>query len=371
MYLVSILLLLPLYLSHVTASVQSNQPDHSGVYTIEAAPWPEADALFRKDPRWLGGDDAYSVDLGEGRVLWLFADSFIATSLAGVRREARMVRNSVAIQKGYDPTSATIRFYWRAQDGKPASFFRESKGAWYWPGHGIRLGKTLLVFLMEVRRTSKGLGFEVFGWKAVAIRNPNEEPSRWRVRWLNVPRNDFGVIVGSASILRIGEYVYAFGAEEPGIHNVYVVRWHVSRAIRGDLREPEWWTDGADGWTAQSLLSKRPAAVFSGGQTEFTVHYEQRLKRFIQVQTEGFGAADMAVRWANSLTGPWSVVQRFYRPSESGRADAFVYAGKSHPELTGADLVLTYVANSMNFGQLISDTNIYYPRFLRGRIIEK
>jgi len=31
---------------------------------FEAAPWREADLLFRSDPHWAGSDDAYSIDLG-------------------------------------------------------------------------------------------------------------------------------------------------------------------------------------------------------------------------------------------------------------------------------------------------------------------
>lgn len=31
--------------------------------------WPEADKLFHSDPRWLGADGAFSIDLGGGRVV--------------------------------------------------------------------------------------------------------------------------------------------------------------------------------------------------------------------------------------------------------------------------------------------------------------
>ena len=48
-------------------------------------PWPEADSLFRSDPLWLGADAAFSVDLGRGRVLWLFGDSFVASKSAETR----------------------------------------------------------------------------------------------------------------------------------------------------------------------------------------------------------------------------------------------------------------------------------------------
>ena len=39
--------------------------------------WPAADSLFLHDNYWIGGDGAYSIDLGDERVLWLFGDSWI------------------------------------------------------------------------------------------------------------------------------------------------------------------------------------------------------------------------------------------------------------------------------------------------------
>jgi hypothetical protein len=42
-----------------------------------------------------------------------------------------------------------------------------------------------------------------------------------------------------------------------------------------------------------------------------------------------------------------------------------IYAAKAHPELTGSDLVLTYATNSFDFGRHLSDSLLYYPRFVR------
>ena len=317
--------------------------------------WPEADELFRSDPRWLGGDDAYSVDLGDERVLWLFADSWIATTATNVRDEAEMVRNSIAIQKGYDPSSASIRFYWQTVDEEPRSFFPESNGVWYWPGDGIRLENSLLIFLMKIRSSDRGLGFEVFGSTVVLVDNPDEEPDMWNVLQLSPLENDFGVIVGSASVLRMDAYVYAFGSDERSrAHDVYLVRWEADRAKVGDLSITEWWAGEAEGWVDQELLHRKPVPVFSDGQTEFTVHYEPRLDRFLEVQTKGFGPAVLAMRSASGLTGPWSEIQTVYRPPEVTRPNAFIYAGKAHPELIGADLVMTYVVNSFQFEELLA-----------------
>jgi hypothetical protein len=347
-------------------------PTQPQAVTIKATPWLEADALFRKDPKWLGGDDAYSIDLGSGRILWLFADTFIATSPANTRRESLMVRNTLAIQRGYDPSSASIKFYWRMKEGKPASFFAESQKVWYWPGHGIRLDNRLLIFLMKIRSTKRGLGFEAFGWSVVAINNPDHEPSHWRLTWLPAPQNDLQVIVGSASVLRIGDFVYAFSVQESTAkHDVFLVRWPLEKAVEGNLREPFWWCGEKYGWVPQTLAGGKRAVVFSGAQTEFTVHWDFGLNRFLQIQTEGFGAANMAFRSADKLTGQWSSLENFYRPAESDRTGTMIYAGKSHPSLAGSDLVFTYVVNRTDFGDLINDSSVYYPRFLKGRFEQR
>ena len=50
---------------------------------FEAAAWREANQLFHRDPHWLGGDVASTVDLGGERTLWLFGDSWIESDRGG------------------------------------------------------------------------------------------------------------------------------------------------------------------------------------------------------------------------------------------------------------------------------------------------
>ncbi len=81
-------------------------PGSSGCVT-GAERWDEADRLFRNDDRWLGGDGA---NRSRGRqVLWLFGDSFIGRGYSRDRRSAVVVRNTVAVQRGYDPSRASAR----------------------------------------------------------------------------------------------------------------------------------------------------------------------------------------------------------------------------------------------------------------------
>jgi hypothetical protein len=83
------------------------------------------------------------------------------------------------------------------------------------------------------------------------------------------------------------------------------------------------------------------------------------------VQSRPFSGGEIGVRYARELTGPWSAFCIIYHPPEADEKDLLVYAGKAHPEQQGADLVATYVANTLDLGRLARDTNIYFPRFLR------
>ena len=163
-----------------------------------------ADRLFHSDPRWLGGDAAFSVDLGLGRVLWLFGDSFVGSKSGQTRRQSQMARNTVAIQTGYDPSTASIKFYWKAQGS--GSFFADEGQNWFWPSHGVRIGERLLLFYNIVKPSSTPgpFGFAEDNWSAFLITNPSDEPLRCDIRKLDVRRNPWHILVGIA-VVREGD----------------------------------------------------------------------------------------------------------------------------------------------------------------------
>ena len=165
---------------------------------IAAMPWPEADSLFRGDKCWLGGDGAYSIDLGKNRILWLFGDSFIDSSRSGDRKNAVVIRNSLAIQQGYDPTTAGMAFYWGVLKQEEGAYFTSKDDSWFWPGGGVLAGDTLIIFLMRIEDADNELGFEAAGWAVVCISNPDSSPKEWDIAWPEAPKNDLDIIIGSA-----------------------------------------------------------------------------------------------------------------------------------------------------------------------------
>ena len=222
----------------------------------------------------------------------------------------------------------------------------------------------MILFLMRVRSIPSGLGFEVYDWDAVLVRNPEAEPDAWDMIWLDSPANDLQVIVGSASVLAEGDFVYAYSSKEPSGGDVYLVRWPLQSIYEGDLKDMEWWNESGV-WTVAGTQDHRPTPVLRDAGTEFTVHRDPGTGQYLQVQCTGFGPAVLTLRQAPHLTGPWSMGRMLYRPPEYNKPRIMIYQGKAHPHLTGAELVLTYSTNSFDFQNLIDDDAIYYPRFVR------
>lgn len=338
-----------------------------------AEPWPAGDRLFHQDPRWLGADAAYSVDMGDGRVLWLFGDSFVSPHPAKTRVGSSMPRNTIAIETGYDPSRAMMHFYWREHDGNASSFFAEEHDDWLWPLDGICSDHRLLLFFNVIRadHSPGSLGFRGLHSIAFLVMNANEAPLAWRLRKMVLPNNRWNITLGVA-VLREQKYLYIYGFDEPR-HDIYLARTSASQAMAGDLSGMEWWLarEGQHGeWIRESDRSLQPTPVFRNGATELSIHWDRNMQRYVEIQSVGFGASEIAARSAGHLQGPWSPLQVIYRPPESNDPHPFVYAAKAHPELRGDGLLITYAANGSE-QRLATDMSIYFPRFVRAHLGSK
>jgi hypothetical protein len=321
------------------------------------------------------------VDLREGRVLWLFGDSFIDPSRDGSRTNGpnQFIRNSVALQTAandatrYELSRSELRFFTGPdRSGSATSFFAETAdGDWYWPLAGIRLSDgPLLLFRMRVAKVSTGFGFKVTGWDALAIDQPDEAPTAWRPRIVADQSKNAERLLG-ASVMQHGDYLYVYAAKNADDdHTVYLARFALT-ALRGlsadALSDPEWYT--AQGYRRQSAGAV-PAPVLAGGQIELSVHFQPQLQQFIEVQTRGLFTSDpqtgIVLRTSSTPEGPWSEPRTIFRPSAPDRTDPtklLTYAAKAHPEQRGADLVLTYMQNDVS--SPTPNDAVYYPEVLR------
>ena len=297
-------------------------------------------------------------------MLWLFGDSFINTKGSRSRRDAELVRNSLAIQTGRDPLTAVMKFYWKEASGKPASFFSEDGQEWFWPGSGTLLKESLIIFLVRVRTARTELGFSPSGWKAVLVSNPARQPDRWSVRSLACPATG-DVLVGSSSVMVMGSYLYAFGTGTSD-QSAYLLRWPLKDACRGELSKPQWWMGSISGWVYPGPEAPKPVPVFPGAQMEFSAGYQPRTSCFLQVQTLSLMEPCLAVRTSKSIRGPWTGARCIFDPEEKASPELLIYAGKAHSVFSSVDIAFTYAVNTMNQDRILDDMSIYYPVVLKG-----
>jgi hypothetical protein len=364
-----------LLLSPVLYSLLATAPSGclAADWTIHGESWPEANRLFRHDSRWRGADAANSIDLGDHRVLWTFGDSFVDTHQDPSQRHrktAKFIRNSIAIQVGYDPTCAKFQPCWQEkQDGTPSAFFRSEGDVYYWPGGGLMLDQKLLLFLMRIRNSDARLGFSVVGWGAVLVANPQDSPRNWKMNYLATPQNSLGVMVGSGSSIRVGEWIYSYGSDNSTRHKLFLTRIPVADVLAGDFSTLQWWAGVDADWRKQTQINARPPPpIVDDGQTEFTVHYEPKLKSFLLTQFVSFPRSPIAVRYAPKITGPWSTMQTAFIPEEvvgTSCKDTMIYAAKAHPEQEAEGLAVTYCTNKFHLATVRADESSYYPRFTR------
>jgi hypothetical protein len=357
-------------------AAESTRPETISA-AVSARAWPEADSLFRKEPAWLGGDIASSVDLGGDRTLWLFGDSFIATSDSMIRTEAAVVHNTVARQTGRDPSSATIDFFWRRGRSGPRAFIRDEGDAWFWPLHGVRLGDSLTLFYrrMAPQRDAPAGSSAAVGWIALRVSGLDAALNEWEPEAVGTFESGFPVVVGVSVLVHEG-HVYAYAVEDPGDHDAYLVRWTEEAFTLGNLAAAQWWNGPDAGWVDPTALTGPPAPVFTGAQTEFSVSWSADVGGFVEVQ-DGLGTpTSMAARFSPTPEGPWSELKDVFRPPESDQPGLLVYGAKAHAELTGAHLLATYLADSQDFTTSLIDSSMRYPRFVRltfgsaGRVAE-
>ena len=84
----------------------------------------------------------------------------------------------------------------------------------------------------------------------------------------------------------------------------------------------------------------------------------------MQIQSFGFGHAELGYRLAAQPQGPWSEPVIFYKPVYVDEQE-FMYSARAHPEQTKEGVLITYNINNFDFGKLVHNEEIYFPRLIK------
>jgi hypothetical protein len=318
----------------------------------------------------------YSVPLSDSKILWLFGDTWWGEVRSNVHTNATIVNNTIAIQSGRLPQDASMVFYsGRTLDGGAAAFIRPADGrGWLWIYHGILLRDTLFLFMVQIERTAAppGAGFRIIGTWLARVANPRESPPDWRITQQRIPWGDFSseVTLFGSWIIKQEGWIYIYGTTEDvvdGFHHKYMV---LARAPESALDQFEQWQFYAgDRWLTDFTKAER---LCSGVANEYSVSYLQDTGSYVAVYSAGDSTDKIVARHAPNPWGPWKDPLVLYRCPEAGRRKNIIcYAGKGHPGISVApdELIVSYIANSIDFETMVLDAGLYRPRFFRVRFV--
>ncbi|MFI1166174.1 hypothetical protein ACH4UM_21835 [Streptomyces sp. NPDC020801] len=387
-----LLLVLVLAAVLLTALPARHHQDHGGgcrALTIGSwsadRPLGSAFARYGDDPArtddWTGGDGTHSVRLPDGRVLWLFSDTYLGQvhpppnpsgeSASWRDASAPMVRNSAVVMDSRGRLGRTL----------PAPLFPDpAPGQWRWPvaarveprspGSPERVLRVLLwvraagrfPWIYGVPTATEVATLTLPGLRVESVARVLDQQQ--------VPDPSRRVLFGT-TLVASGGWTYVFGGDDGQAVSRPVSSAYVARVPEGRLADPvAWrywngssWAAGAGG-VRPVLGDGRRAGVGSA----FSVVPDGGTYLLFTMAAGSRGLTTLTSYWACSPTGPWhGPVGGFAVPLPPGRVAA--YNPQAHPALGGdGRLVLSYDVNWLEAATasagVSGNVSLYRPRFL-------
>jgi hypothetical protein len=296
---------------------------------------------------WTGGDATYSIPLPDGRVLWLFGDSFMGTVRPDRSRPASgFQRNAFVVQDGNNLTTLT--------GGSSAYLVPTEAGWWYWPGHGLAHGDTLQVIMFGFKTTGSGGAWD-FAYASVDVatfRLPDFKLLSME-RKVTDPAVNYG-----ACVLEDGDYTYLYGSEKSGLSKFM----HVARVKGHDLNGAWEYFTGTD-WSSDPAASAR---VFANVSDQFSV-FKSNNRYYLLTQHHIFGGDIYLYDSDNPALG-FDHKRTVYCTPQTHSGNLFTYNAFVHPQYSqNGALLVSYNVNSFTFGDVFTNADNYRPYFVRVR----
>lgn len=361
-----------------------------GGYSSPPPPPPHSSAYFPYEQGWFGADGAYSVPLGGGQSLWIFADTFIGSSSTTSRTQATgFIHNSIAISTCSNQ-GCTFQYFWPGMNtGSPGPMFSAPGSDWFWPMDGFVYNGTLYLALMQMHSAGSGaFGFAYSGAQLASIPNYTAPPSQWSIAYQSL-NTGAAAVPGQSIVVAQGpngnpdpsnpqgaNFAYFFtlvGSSNPSTQYMALLRLPLSQlgtaARPGNtnweyLKSDATWGSWLDTDTA---LPSDNAMVLSPGATEMTVRYHSSTTQWIAVYPVGL---DNKAHYSlsSSMTNSWGRPENLYTYPEMQSTNpnytpnVFCYAAKEHVEFeTAGQVFFTYACNSTQESEVTNNMNLYHP----------
>ncbi|MEU7906599.1 fibronectin type III domain-containing protein [Actinoplanes sp. NPDC049118] len=320
---------------------------------------PDVSAMFGTygdtSGRWNGGDATASVPLPDGRLVWLFSDTFLGPiNPDGSRpRNTPMVHNAMVVQSGDQiletrhggTTAAPTSLVGADTDG-------QNDSAGYWVGDGTVEGTSLRVLFNHYRRTGTGsldvaltgTWLATFALPSLTLQSLTDLNKGTRVTW-------------GSTIVESTDFTYIYGTEFATDGTKFM---HLARVPAGGISGAwQYWTGSA--WTSQLNDSGR---IMSGVGTSYGLQQIGGQYVLITMDTNLVFNPTVVAYTASSPAGPFTGPQIVHTAPES-RAGVIVYETRIHAALARPGKILfSYNVNDLTDDGNYNDARSYRPRFV-------
>jgi hypothetical protein len=319
----------------------------------------------RTGPGWIASDGTISVPLPDGKVLWLFGDTYIDDYNAADTSIPCLfqIRNSMLVQDARDK-SKFITIIDSTQTGVNRTAVKASieDSTVFWPGHGFVKGDTAYVFWFRYH----GKTLVHYGNYYTKIYWPKLTNAKAIISLVKLP-DVAGKEFGNAVIAEKGsKYVYIYGRGDHG--KLYVARFPLDHLFSDwEYFNGQGWVKEASGAVPLSEFDVSPSfSVISLNKKYYVISQENGYL------TCGMGR-DMFSMSADSPMGPFTDKKVLYTMEDKYKGSYMItYNGTAHPEFNTKDeLLISYNVNdkcpgSCEFWQTSRwNADLYRPKFVR------
>lgn len=343
----------------VTAVTIAFGPAISAQYSLTLAQ-ERFDKFNQVENGWCASDATISLPLPDGKILWLFGDSFIGekTGTFSINpSRSRMINNSVVLE---DASSLTA--YYQGTLANPSSFIPADGNAFFWPEHAVIENDTLKVFAVRVtyyNNNNPGFNFKV-GTTYIAY---YKYPGLTYITTKEIPSLTDTAMRFGACIIRSGEYTYIFGVKDTTSNGMTWPLLYLAR-VRQSVDEPWEFFAGSDTWSGDC----RNARPLGDRPMSESFYVYEKNGTFYLIMHEIWLVGKLYILEADNITGPWN------RASSGGKETLFAvikpypnlfsYNLFAHPQFTNdGKILISFNVNTSDFFSIYSDTRNYRARF--------
>ncbi|VUD67368.1 hypothetical protein TDB9533_03758 [Thalassocella blandensis] len=311
---------------------------------------------------WTAADNDISVDLPDGRTLWLFNDSFYGTNHPDDNvfdgNGARFLRNAMVVHEKdnmlyshYSGTQENTTRYFESIEASP-----NENDNFYWLGEAIfnpQLNK-IQAYLIDVYDTGDGFAES-------SDRNYLAEFSYPELEFLGIQRQAQHAL-NYEDFFIDGDYLYLFTHKNPEqwVYHTYVARCDVDD-LQGD--KGSWRFYNGQDW------------VEDAEQSAIIGHFTA--EGFVKLQSGNYAAVShppvsgkLTVAFAERPEGPWTEPQDLYHiPQET---NYWSYMSNVHGQLANGSYSVSYSTNAWNEGweTVWADKYWYRQRFIQADLLQ-